>query len=458
MQAEAILKSPPTYIRLIGLLLFLALGAGTEILTFEYRQQRQAVSKAETTLTAQHLRARIESELNAVIFLSDTAAVFLEKHFDAATDDEIRATFSEVFRRSKHVRSFAITDNSLITHVFPQSGGGLDIGYDFHDRALEWNRIQRSMESRSPFFLAAANSKVGVLYLSPIFKDNQFRGFLIASIDQNSLFSSANCSTNIGTCQFAVRANFLDGQQGDMIYGNADLFNDDSIELQDMKVPEGNWRLAVKPVYPKPQDQWLYAFRWLGWLFAFAFGALTIALLELRRKFSDLALFDGLTGLPGRHLFIDRLKQTIRRTRRNHGMFSVLFISLNEFKAINYLHGEKAGDMMLVGIGKFLIDSVRHCDTVTRWGGDEFLILLDACPSDQARIIAEKLRHRIELPTTYGDQHLKVGASIGISTFPEDGQSLAALLKTADGKMLEDKSRRRSSTRAHASETLDSGS
>ena len=97
--------------------------------------------------------------------------------------------------------------------------------------------------------------------------------------------------------------------------------------------------------------------------------------------------------------------------------------------------------MMLAGIGKRLLGSIRHCDTVTRWEGDEFLILLDACPPEQAKPIAENLRHKIELPVSYGDNELRIGASIGLATYPEDGHSLAALLKIAEARMREDKSR-----------------
>ncbi len=186
---------------------------------------------------------------------------------------------------------------------------------------------------------------------------------------------------------------------------------------------------------------WPAIVRSLGWLFSGLFAAQSVALLKLKRQLSDLALYDRLTGLPNRPLFLDRLKQMIRRTKRNKGNFSVLFVSLDEFKAINDSQGEKVGDMMLAGIGKRLIGAIRHCDTVTRWGGDEFLILLDACPLDQATLIATNLRHKIELPVPYGKAELRVSASIGLATYPGDGHSLGTLLKVAAARMLKDKGR-----------------
>ena len=229
----------------------------------------------------------------------------------------------------------------------------------------------------------------------------------------------------------------------EMILGQAGLFDDPSAYVAETALPGGGLRLAVKPTASPAAENWIGLLRGLGWLFAALFAAQSVALLKLKRKLSGLALYDILTGLPSRHLFLDRLKQTIRRAKRNRGNFSVLFVSLNDFKSINSVHGEKVGDMMLAGIGKRLLSSIRHCDTVTRWGGDEFLVLLDACPLDQAKLIAENLRHKTGLPVSYGGNELRVSASIGLATYPVDGHSLAALLKIAEARMREAKSRRK---------------
>jgi len=208
-------------------------------------------------------------------------------------------------------------------------------------------------------------------------------------------------------------------------------------------IPGGNWRLAVKSVIEPTAESWPLLFRVLGWLFAALFATLAVASWTLNRKLQDQALYDRLTGLPSRHLFLDRLKQVIRRTRRNQRNFSILFINLIDFKSVNESHGIKVGDMMLAGIGKRMIGFIRHCDTVTRWGGDEFLILLDDCPHDQANVLAENLRHQIELPVYCGEHKLRIGPSIGIATFPDHGHSLTALLKVANGRMVKDKTLRK---------------
>jgi diguanylate cyclase (GGDEF)-like protein len=184
---------------------------------------------------------------------------------------------------------------------------------------------------------------------------------------------------------------------------------------------------------------WPNLIRGLGWLFAAFFAIQSAMLLKLRRKLSSLALFDPLTGLPGRPLFLDRLKQTIRRYKRNNGSFSIVSISVDDISLTDNPQSHKVKDMMLEGISRRLLDSVRYCDTVAHWKSNSFLVLLDACQPHQARFIAENLRRKIELPVSYGKHELRMGASIGLANYPEDGRSLAALLKIAYGRMAKDK-------------------
>ena len=194
--------------------------------------------------------------------------------------------------------------------------------------------------------------------------------------------------------------------------------------------------MVVKSISEPTPKIWPWILRILGWVFAVLFSIMAVALRTLSQRLVNQALYDGLTGLPSRYLFFDRLKQVIRRTKRSQGNFSILFIKLNKFNSIIEDQGVKTGDILLKGIGKRLIAFIRNCDTVTRWEGGDFLILLEDCPQDQANTVAENLCHQIELPVYSGEQKLSVSASIGIATFPDDGYSLSALLKVAGIKMV----------------------
>lgn len=189
-------------------------------------------------------------------------------------------------------------------------------------------------------------------------------------------------------------------------------------------------------------DPWIAIYRCAAWLLAALCATLCLNLFRLNRKLADVAPHDLLTGLPGRHLFIDRMRQMIRHTKRNSGRCSILFVNLRHLDDINRQHGQKVGSMMLAGIAKRLQGSIRHCDTVTRWSDDRFMILLDSCPGKQATMIADDFRHKIELPVAYGECELRVRASIGSATYPEDGRSLAALFKAAESRTSRDANHR----------------
>ena len=145
---------------------------------------------------------------------------------------------------------------------------------------------------------------------------------------------------------------------------------------------------------------------------------------------------DQLTGLPNRTLFIDRLKQSIKNNHRRATKVALLFIDLDRFKEINDSLGHDAGDQVLKILSKRLKDQIRDCDTLTRLGGDEFTIILDDIrESDVLVNIIQKLLTCTKEAIFINGQNLYVTLSIGISLFPDDGDTVEALLKNADAAM-----------------------
>jgi diguanylate cyclase (GGDEF)-like protein len=152
------------------------------------------------------------------------------------------------------------------------------------------------------------------------------------------------------------------------------------------------------------------------------------------------ALHDNLTGLPNRVLFKDRLEHGIAQAKRYLWMLAVMFVDLDEFKSINDTHGHSTGDTVLQTVAMRLKHKTRDHDTVSRYGGDEFLCLLTQLheQNDIARIAA-KILQEIQAPCNVSVRdvivNLSLGASIGISVFPRDGVTASALIKSADESM-----------------------
>ncbi len=156
------------------------------------------------------------------------------------------------------------------------------------------------------------------------------------------------------------------------------------------------------------------------------------------------ALHDQLTGLPNRSLILDRLEQLIALGRRNGQQVAVLFIDLDDFKKINDSLGHETGDRLLLDVADRLQGTLRHCDSVGRLGGDEFIVLIpDLEQPRQILDLADKLRKSLLEPFVVDGRELQVSASIGITSFPEDGEEPSELLRKADTAMYQAKARGR---------------
>ena len=153
-------------------------------------------------------------------------------------------------------------------------------------------------------------------------------------------------------------------------------------------------------------------------------------------ELDHLAHHDTLTGLPNRILLYDRLAQAISQAQRSGKQFAVLFMDLDGFKHINDSLGHSVGDQLLQSVGQRLLSCVRQSDSVSRQGGDEFVVLLpDIGHPEDAALSAEKMLSAIARPHRTDQHDLHISASIGISIYPDNGMDAETLIKHADTAM-----------------------
>ena len=167
---------------------------------------------------------------------------------------------------------------------------------------------------------------------------------------------------------------------------------------------------------------------------------------QARKSAADLATIsrraehDLLTGLPNRQMLMDRFEQSIARCRRRGGRLALLFVDLNRFKQINDTLGHAVGDGALQMAARRMEAAVRQSDTVSRFGGDEFMILLDDVSDPQeAEQIADKVLHLLRVPAQLGEHALNLDACVGISLYPEHGTDTKVLIHRADSAMYQAK-------------------
>ncbi|MBB1318414.1 EAL domain-containing protein [Shewanella sp. SR43-4] len=153
------------------------------------------------------------------------------------------------------------------------------------------------------------------------------------------------------------------------------------------------------------------------------------------------AFHDSLTGLPNRALLLDRISHSIATSKREHKKLAVLFLDLDDFKKINDTEGHDAGDLLLKEVVRRLQTRLREFDTLSRQGGDEFIIVLEQIESEMTiKQVCQELLALIKQPFTIGSRQFVVTSSIGISLFPNDDDNANALIRKADLAMYESKS------------------
>jgi diguanylate cyclase (GGDEF)-like protein/PAS domain S-box-containing protein len=154
---------------------------------------------------------------------------------------------------------------------------------------------------------------------------------------------------------------------------------------------------------------------------------------QMRIKLQELATHDTLTGLPNRRLFYDRFEIALANAQRRKSKMSLLSIDLDKFKAINDTLGHAVGDLVLMETARRLTDCSRKVDTVARFGGDEFILLLSEINTKEEIItVAQRILNIFRQPFVVKNHQLHLSASIGISIYPEHGEDIQILLRMSD--------------------------
>ncbi|MDD4910879.1 MAG: diguanylate cyclase [Sideroxydans sp.] len=236
---------------------------------------------------------------------------------------------------------------------------------------------------------------------------------IVGIVDSNSAAPALRIATNLGVPHFSEVATAIQACRPCLAFN---LTGDDAVSNFAEK------ELGIENVVGGFQARFLWT--------------LLTRLKQTNEQVTHLAHHDGLTGLPNRILFYDRLNQAIARAKRNKESVAVLFLDLDGFKKINDTLGHNIGDALLIETAKRIKKCIRESDTVARMGGDEFTaILCDVGTGNGKEIVAQKILDAIRAPYQLHEQTCSVGVSIGIALYPDSSGNAEELVKVADTAM-----------------------
>lgn len=381
--------------------------------------------------TASELRARAESDLNALIYLNSGLSAYVRVNAGELDEGELREMLAEMFRTTRHTQNFGLARGYILTLVYPEAGNRGAIGLDYRTRPDQLGDVQAAIDARKPMLshrVNLAQGGQGVIYRAPIFVDGDYWGMLSTVIDINSLLRAAFAVTGLSQEAFAVRE--IDGST---LWGDARLFaTPDNPRL----VGDHGWEYVVAPI-PDSQDlAVVIAFRVLGYVLAVLLAAVLLAVLEHRVSLIRLSNEDGLTGLANRRVLDERIALRLRALDRDPSAgFALVFIDLDQFKPINDTYGHRGGDAVLAEIGDRLRDAVRGTDLAARWGGDEFAVFAPETRISHLSVLVNRIRAIFDEPVTFEGDEIPIAGSIGYAIAPNDGDSEAELVAAADERM-----------------------
>lgn len=404
--------------------------------------------RAATVEQLATIRARIEGEVNSTLHLTRGMIGYVATHPELTWSD-FEPLAAEIVATGRHIRNIALAPDNVIQFIFPLAGNERAMGLDYRKLKKQWPAVERAITMGNTVVAGPVNlvqGGQGLIARTPIYIQDrtslsnvrpQYWGLAAIVLDMPSLFSASGIELQVGNLSLAIRGRDGLGADGEVFFGNAKLFAAPGVITQTVTMPNGTWQLAAMPSlgWGASGSQHVIV-RTTGWIVAMIFGILVFMLLSLERRNRDLALHDHLTKLPNRRLMYDRLYQLSALSERSKSGFTLLYLDLDGFKAINDEFGHNMGDKVLVETGERLMALTRKSDTVARMGGDEFVILLPGVTDEHtlSNVLA-KLHSGMSVPMKLGGYEFIAVASVGYARFPEDADDVDRLVTLADKNM-----------------------
>lgn len=422
---------------LLSFVLFLAVFA---LLINAEQDKAEAKADIRAANYANLLKTHVDRDLNALLFISTGIASYLNAYHHELNQQKIQAILLDLHSRAKHVRNIGIAVGYRMTYVYPIKSNEKIIGVDFRTLPQQWPQVKQAIETQSGVLAGPLNlvqGGRGLIYRYPVFINGRYWGILSTVINTDSFLQAAFSNLNDKDYQFAIRVKGNDNA----FYGDARLFNHPDVLISVSDVPNGKWEWAILRT-TEPSASLIHLAQFMGGLISVLLATGVFFFLKERKNLTSQAMYDSLTGLANRRLLNDRMAQALIQAKRFKRTMAVMFIDIDYFKKINDSHGHDVGDELLKLVAIELSACIRDVDTLSRIGGDEFVIVLEEISQlEDVHMMAGKLMQRFSQPAVILGKPINVTLSIGIgiTTGEQAQETLKSLMKKADIALYEAK-------------------
>lgn len=345
---------------------------------------------------------------------------------DEYTDEEVYALLNHLYSdRLDEVRNVTVFQDTTITWVYPLEGNEDALGVDLSKVPEQAEDIAKLKNDQSILFVGPVDlvqGGKGFIVRIPILKDNKFWGMTSVVLRAERAFDFLDQQEALNGVRYLITEK--DNMQR-IIYGERKIIDQSPLKF------DTNTSLADWDIYAIPADGWsTYYFELTFFMLVALIASFILAksvnrfandfssMRDTRDKYQADSITDNLTGLNNRNYFDRNVQACIDAMPDTVGHLSVIYMDVDNFKAINDTQGHAFGDYVLKSVADALADVIRDEDTLARWGGDEFIILLEHANIDRAMIVAKKIRLAIQELTL--DHGMKVSVSIGVSERKND--------------------------------------